>query len=62
MSMLQVGEWADANDVARCYSVGRDMGAAPPRQTEIRLRLPGADFSSQLRVALEASVVDGVMT
>lgn len=30
------------------------MGAAPPRQTEIRLKLPGTDFSSQLRVAMDA--------
>ena len=30
------------------------MGAAPPRQTEIRLKLPGGDFNSQLRVAMDA--------
>jgi hypothetical protein len=30
------------------------MGAAPPRQTEIRLKLPGGDFNAQLRVAMDA--------
>jgi hypothetical protein len=30
------------------------MGAAPPRQTEIRLKLPGSDFNAQLRVARDA--------
>jgi len=35
------------------------MGAAPPRQTEIRLRLPGADFATQLRIALDAFSVFG---
>jgi len=50
----KVGEWAEQNNVAVCFSVGRDMGAAPPRQTEIRLKLPGTDFSTQLRVAMDA--------
>ncbi len=30
-----------------------DMGAAPPRQTEIRIKLPG-DTSEQLRLAIDA--------
>eukprot|EP00026_Physarum_polycephalum_P014080 Phypoly_transcript_14552.p1 GENE.Phypoly_transcript_14552~~Phypoly_transcript_14552.p1 ORF type:complete len:144 (-),score=30.34 Phypoly_transcript_14552:27-458(-) len=30
------------------------MGAAPPRQTEFRFRLPGADFTNQLRIAMDA--------
>lgn len=50
----KVGEWAEQNNVTMCFSVGRDMGAAPPRQTEIRLKLPGGDFNSQLRVAMDA--------
>lgn len=50
----KVTEWAEQNNVTVCFSVGRDMGAAPPRQTEIRLKLPGGDFSSQLRVAMDA--------
>jgi hypothetical protein len=30
------------------------MGAAPPRQTEFRIRLPGTDFTNQLRIAMDA--------
>jgi hypothetical protein len=50
----KVTEWAEQNNATMCFSVGRDMGAAPPRQTEIRLKLPGGDFNSQLRVAMDA--------
>jgi len=46
-------EWAARHAVDQCMSVGRDMGAAPPRQTEFRLALPG-DASAQLEVALAA--------
>ncbi|KAH3762165.1 hypothetical protein Pelo_5976 [Pelomyxa schiedti] len=50
----KVTEWCEAHNVAQCYSVGRDMGAAPPRQTEMRMRLPGGDFNSQLNLAVDA--------
>jgi len=50
----KVSEWAEQHNASMCYSVGRDMGAAPPRQTEIRLKLPGTDFNSQLRIAMDA--------
>lgn len=49
-----VTEWAEKYSVEKCFSVGRDMGAAPPRQTEIRVRLPGTTFEAQLNVAQEA--------
>mmetsp|Transcript_3897 Transcript_3897/g.5841 ORF Transcript_3897/g.5841 Transcript_3897/m.5841 type:complete len:500 (-) Transcript_3897:103-1602(-) len=49
-----VAEWAEKYSVEKCFSVGRDMGAAPPRQTEIRVRLPGTTFEAQLNVAQEA--------
>jgi hypothetical protein len=55
----KVQEWAEKHHIDKCFSVGRDMGAAPPRQTEMRIRLPGADFSSQLAVALDAYVMFG---
>jgi len=55
----KVTEWAAQNNATMCFSVGRDMGAAPPRQTEIRLKLPGGDFTSQLRVAMDAFFVFG---
>jgi len=46
--------WCERKGVVNAYSVGRDMGAAPPRQTEIRLRLPGDSFDAQLALALDA--------
>jgi len=52
--VTRVGEWAAKHSVDECFSVGRDMGAAPPRQTEVRLKIPGTDASSQLRVVLDA--------
>lgn len=55
----KVTEWAAQNNATMCFSVGRDMGAAPPRQTEIRLKLPGGDFNAQLRVAMDAFFVFG---
>mmetsp|Transcript_36493 Transcript_36493/g.91470 ORF Transcript_36493/g.91470 Transcript_36493/m.91470 type:complete len:460 (-) Transcript_36493:145-1524(-) len=50
----KVMEWAEKFTVDKCWSVGRDMGAAPPRQTEMRMKLPGDDFHSQLDIAKEA--------
>lgn len=54
-----VMQWAEKHNVARCFSVGRDMGAAPPRQTELRVVLPGADAGSQLAVAQDAFATFG---
>lgn len=50
----KLASWAEKNKVVQCYSVGRDMGAAPPRQTEIRIKLPGDSFDAQLALALDA--------
>lgn len=55
----KVSEWAKSNGVTLAFSVGRDMGAAPPRQTEIRMKLPGSDFNDQLRLAMDAFFVFG---
>jgi len=49
-----VEEWTQKHSIKVAQSVGRDMGAAPPRQTEIRLNLPGGGFSEQLDVGLDA--------
>jgi len=46
--------WAGKNHVQDCFYVGRDMGAAPPRQTEIRVSLPGSTFEQQMAVAKDA--------
>jgi hypothetical protein len=48
----KVAEWTEANNIIDCYLVGRDMGAAPPRQTEIRMKIPGATLEQQLDVFL----------
>jgi len=53
-STRKVSEWARTNGVTLAFSVGRDMGAAPPRQTEIRMKLPGSDFNTQLKLAMDA--------
>jgi len=50
----KVSQWTETNNITQCHSVGRDMGAAPPRQTEIRFDIPGANFSLQLQKALTA--------
>jgi len=50
----KVAEWAEHNNITSVLSVGRDMGAAPPRQTELRFKLPGSDFTNQLRIAMDA--------
>jgi len=55
----KVMQWAERHGVATCCAVGRDMGAAPPRQTELRVRLPGATGKQQLDVALDAFISFG---
>jgi len=46
----RIQDWADMHQIASAYSIGRDMGAAPPRQTELKFELPGATFDDQLNV------------
>lgn len=53
-------EWAQQHNITQCVAVGRDMGAAPPRQTEIRCFLSGSSFEAQLSVALSAYEAFGV--
>jgi len=53
-ALTKVINWAEANGITRCTSVGRDMGAAPPRQTEIVFSLPGESFEEQMQRALSA--------
>lgn len=53
-------EWAQQHNITQCIAVGRDMGAAPPRQTEIRCMLTGSTFDAQLSVGLSAYEAFGV--
>jgi len=47
-------DWAESNGILSVYAVGRDMGAAPPRQTELRVKLPGATHEMQLNLGIES--------
>jgi len=49
--LASLKKWAESNNIENATSVGRDMGAAPPRQTEIRVELPGRTFKERLEVA-----------
>jgi len=53
-SITRFENWALSKEIQHVLSVGRDMGAAPPRQTEYRLKLPGQTFSDQLEHGLDA--------
>jgi len=53
-AIREFGAWAEANSVATAFAVGRDMGAAPPRQTEIRFKLPGNTPEDQIKLGLDA--------
>jgi len=46
--------WAESNRIEESIYIGRDMGAAPPRQTEIRVRLNQNTVTDQLNIALAA--------
>jgi len=47
-------DWAESHGISNVYAVGRDMGAAPPRQTELKMKVPGGDFMEQLNVGMSA--------
>jgi len=53
-AIQKFASWAESNKITSVYTVGRDMGAAPPRQTELKLRLPGNDVHNQIKMALDA--------
>lgn len=50
----QFDQWASSKGIELIASVGRDMGAAPPRQTEIKFAIPGNTYEEQLSIALTA--------
>jgi hypothetical protein len=49
-----VQQWTELNKIEECIYVGRDMGAAPPRQTELRIKLNQPTVADQLNVAISA--------
>eukprot|EP01087_Luapelamoeba_hula_P022995 TRINITY_DN8386_c0_g1_i1.p1 TRINITY_DN8386_c0_g1~~TRINITY_DN8386_c0_g1_i1.p1 ORF type:complete len:525 (-),score=108.81 TRINITY_DN8386_c0_g1_i1:639-2213(-) len=50
--------WAEKNAFLNCYHIKRDMGAAPPRQTELKFKLVGS-FEQQCKMVKEALQVFG---
>jgi len=50
--------WTEKNNFTSCYSVKRDMGAAPPRQTEFKFKLAG-DFTAQSKLVKETLATFG---
>jgi len=53
-AIREFGTWAEGHGITTAFAVGRDMGAAPPRQTELRFRLPGNTAEDQIKVGLDA--------
>jgi len=48
-------QWAENAGIINIFAVGRDMGAAPPRQTEFRFKLPiSSSPSNQIKLGLDA--------
>jgi len=46
--------WAEKCGLQNCITIDRDMGAAPPRQTEFLFEIKGSSFTEQLNFALSA--------
>jgi len=53
LAIKKFADWAERSGVLSVFAVGRDMGAAPPRQTELRVKLPGSP-EVQLNVGIQA--------
>jgi len=53
-AIKKFADWAESNGILSVNAVGRDMGAAPPRQTELRLKLPGATAEAQIDLGLQS--------
>jgi len=47
-------DWFKTNGITNILSIGRDMGAHPPRQTELRFALPGNTYEEKISKALNA--------
>jgi len=47
-------EWLNTHGITNILLIGRDMGAHPPRQTEIKFALPGTSYEEKINKALAA--------
>ena len=45
--------WCEKHNVVDCYYLARDMGAEPPRQTEVKIQVPNKN-ENQLEIVLDA--------
>jgi len=52
--LKKLTSWTQNNNIKECVTVGRDMGASPPRQTEIRFNIKGDSFDARLNMAASA--------
>eukprot|EP01124_Arcella_intermedia_P017754 TRINITY_DN2460_c0_g1_i2.p1 TRINITY_DN2460_c0_g1~~TRINITY_DN2460_c0_g1_i2.p1 ORF type:complete len:455 (+),score=110.84 TRINITY_DN2460_c0_g1_i2:58-1365(+) len=52
-SIDQLLSWSKENNMNSCVWIGRDMGAAPPRQTEFKVNIDG-NFETILSISLSA--------
>jgi len=53
-SLAKLSDWTRAQHIEECVTVGRDMGASPPRQTEIRFPIVADSFEGRLAKAMSA--------
>lgn len=52
--LTKLSNWTKDHHIEECITVGRDMGASPPRQTEIRFAITGDNFDARLNLAMNA--------
>lgn len=52
-------KWTEKYKIETCKSVSRDMGATPPRQSELKFEMPGETFEEQLICAIDCQTMCG---
>jgi len=52
--LSKLDQWTKTHNAGTCITVGRDMGASPPRQTEIRFTVHGGTFETQFQLVQDA--------
>jgi len=52
--LKKLSSWTKNQNITEGITVGRDMGASPPRQTEIRFNIKGDTFDARLNIAATA--------
>jgi len=52
--ITKLENWTKSNEIFLCDWIGRDMGAAPPRQTEAQFKITGSSSEELLRKVVSA--------